>query len=435
MSIRLVELKDTFIAFMNKTNEAITEINAQITSEQLAKLQTDNKDSIVSAINEILKNSMKVSGGTVEGNLTATGYLSANVVLRVGSNNNGDSIIQLFDDNRNVFKELKWSTDKDELTIEDNYGNHNIVLHENMNIDCSQMNISLQQLSLINAVNGESTLKSGQFVYIPDINRMGYHDGETKGGFVIPNMSDIKTIEQVRISSNDTTPDFLFNKLSAGKGVKLEKINGGSKEQVKIQTGLYPGLVNFWPMDYNNIPLGWIICDGREISRTKYSELFNVLGTSFGKGDGSTTFNLPNYSGRFLFGADYSIASRTSGGEKAHKLTTNELPSHTHTVYGGGNSSGERNKGATYNCNDARAFNTCINHYAASSNREAPVWSTQRNYAAPNVVVASGGNAEHNNMPPYSAGHWIIFSNIFEYINNKPLYYSTGFYDPITQLS
>ena len=41
-------------------------------------------------------------------------------------------------------------------------------------------------------------------------------------------------------------------------------------------------------------PSGWLICDGSAISRTTYADLFAVIGTSYGAGDGSTTFNLPN---------------------------------------------------------------------------------------------------------------------------------------------
>ena len=50
----------------------------------------------------------------------------------------------------------------------------------------------------------------------------------------------------------------------------------------------------------NIVPNGTFLCDGSEISRTTYSELFNVIGTTYGEGDGSTTFNIPDYRGAFL---------------------------------------------------------------------------------------------------------------------------------------
>lgn len=51
-------------------------------------------------------------------------------------------------------------------------------------------------------------------------------------------------------------------------------------------------------------PAGFLSCDGSVVSRTTYSELFSVIGTSHGEGDGSTTFHLPDYRGRFLRGMD-----------------------------------------------------------------------------------------------------------------------------------
>jgi len=51
-------------------------------------------------------------------------------------------------------------------------------------------------------------------------------------------------------------------------------------------------------------PEGWLICDGNTISRTTYPELFAAIGTLHGEGDGTTTFHLPDYRGRFLRGAD-----------------------------------------------------------------------------------------------------------------------------------
>ena len=53
----------------------------------------------------------------------------------------------------------------------------------------------------------------------------------------------------------------------------------------------------------SDIPVGWHLCDGTAVSRTAYAELFAIIGTTFGVGDGSTTFNLPDLQGEFLRGA------------------------------------------------------------------------------------------------------------------------------------
>jgi microcystin-dependent protein len=80
-------------------------------------------------------------------------------------------------------------------------------------------------------------------------------------------------------------------------------------------------------------PAGWLLCDGSAVSRTTFSALFSVLGTTFGVGDGSTTFNLPDLRGRVPVGED-GAAGRLSandvrgnvGGEEKHTLTVGELP-------------------------------------------------------------------------------------------------------------
>ena len=51
-------------------------------------------------------------------------------------------------------------------------------------------------------------------------------------------------------------------------------------------------------------PINWLICDGSEVSRTTYADLFSVIGTSYGEGDGSTTFNLPDKRSRTSIGVD-----------------------------------------------------------------------------------------------------------------------------------
>ena len=83
------------------------------------------------------------------------------------------------------------------------------------------------------------------------------------------------------------------------------------------------------------LPNGWALCNGAAASRTTYASLFSVIGTAFGSGDGSTTFNLPDLRGYFVRGAGTNgdgVASDTFGAKQA-----DELKSHTHTseFYGG----------------------------------------------------------------------------------------------------
>lgn len=90
--------------------------------------------------------------------------------------------------------------------------------------------------------------------------------------------------------------------------------------------------------DYPSLtpPIGYKICDGSELSRTEYSELFSVIGTTYGSGDGSNTFNLPNRLGRLSIGYnsdddDFNALGKT-GGSKTHTQTIGEMPRHQHNI-------------------------------------------------------------------------------------------------------
>lgn len=80
----------------------------------------------------------------------------------------------------------------------------------------------------------------------------------------------------------------------------------------------------------------WLKCDGSAVSRTEYIELFNAIGVSYGNGDGSTTFNLPNIKGKMIIGYDPDDndfnAIGATGGSKTHTMTIDELVPHNHKV-------------------------------------------------------------------------------------------------------
>jgi microcystin-dependent protein len=89
----------------------------------------------------------------------------------------------------------------------------------------------------------------------------------------------------------------------------------------------------------------FLLADGRELNRTTYASLFSVMSTTYGTGNGTTTFNIPDCRGRTSVGPDNmgtangdaarltaNDARGNSGGEEKHTLTTGELPSHTHRI-------------------------------------------------------------------------------------------------------
>lgn len=137
----------------------------------------------------------------------------------------------------------------------------------------------------------------------------------------------------------------------------------------------------------NEIPLGCLVCDGSAVSRTDYSELFAVIGTTYGAGDGSTTFNLPNKRGRVSVGLDTAQdefnAIGKHIGEKTHTLTINEIPSHSH-----------RGRYLT-NSNISTAYNV---GYRVSPSAENP--TDFNDYV--------GGSQSHNNIQPSEVDIWLI---------------------------
>jgi microcystin-dependent protein len=99
----------------------------------------------------------------------------------------------------------------------------------------------------------------------------------------------------------------------------------------------------------NTVPSGWLACDGSAVSRTVYANLFASLATTFGVGDGSTTFNVPDFRGRFLryndnqgVGAAGRDAARAHGSIQGQATAKNNLaasssssvsdPSHRHNT-------------------------------------------------------------------------------------------------------
>ena len=177
--------------------------------------------------------------------------------------------------------------------------------------------------------------------------------------------------------------------------------------------GTITGEVKMWAT--GTAPTGYLLCDGSLVSRTTYALLFSVIGTTFGPGDSSTTFNLPNFRDRMPVGAGISYSANTTGGSKdsilvSHSHTASVTdPGHFHYLV----------SGSTSNATDPSPSN----YLTISGNRGGGVYGYSLCAEAPTpvngksesktagITVANdtqGTSATGANLPPYIGIHFII---------------------------
>lgn len=168
------------------------------------------------------------------------------------------------------------------------------------------------------------------------------------------------------------------------------ELAGFSGTTSDLNAAITTGLVQMYAG--SSEPSGWLFCNGQAVPRSTYSALFNEIGTTFGAGNGSTTFNVPDIRDRSPLGArdmgatdaarvsNYDTALGDTGGEDQHTLTEAEMPSHAHAQDGGNNAG------------------TSTQDFRSGSGENL----------RSNTSSSTGGDAPHNNMHPFLALNFII---------------------------
>ena len=127
-------------------------------------------------------------------------------------------------------------------------------------------------------------------------------------------------------------------------------------------------------------PTGYLLCNGAAVQRSTYADLFTAIGTRFGAGDGSTTFNVPDFRRRVAVGSGGTASSTlgavtgNSGGAETHTLTIGEMPAHTHNLNAEG--------------------------LASSAGTEITARGQSGNPVPDYATKSTGGGGAHNNLQP-----------------------------------
>lgn len=145
----------------------------------------------------------------------------------------------------------------------------------------------------------------------------------------------------------DTTEDLLAGKTDNADFTALAGRVSAAETALAGIAAVQPGSVISFAGDAAQIPAGYLLCNGAAVSRTDYASLFAAIGTIYGSGDGETTFNLPDFRGKFLRGylSGTSAALGTAQGDAIRNLTggTANLMSNLTSPYVGNGSGVFRN--------------------------------------------------------------------------------------------
>lgn len=185
------------------------------------------------------------------------------------------------------------------------------------------------------AIQADKNTYTGIFDLMSEV--VDKHDHSVTKGTAIPTAG----IADGAVTSQKLAPNAITTNKVTDAGVTTPKIADGAVTLPKLDPPVAQSLVPtgvYVPFAGSAAPTGWLLCGPTAVNRITYAALFAVIGTTYGVGDGLTTFNLPDPTRRTLVGAGGTSTATLGntpgsvGGEESHVLTTAELASHAHGV-------------------------------------------------------------------------------------------------------
>nr|DAT28985.1 MAG TPA: tail collar domain [Caudoviricetes sp.] len=318
---------------------------------------------------------------------------------------------------------------KDKIIIDINFINKNSLNIKDNNLDTINLKLN-EKLELIRYNNGQKFYilgkKSDSSGSYKDISDKPYINTNNKDSLEVNNkevidkiinlhkvsktgdfndLNNIPDLEKYIISEDKSINNWItctlseFNNLKSSSRLKKGTVYNVTDNQINAITSLPVGSISFCLFDKDKLPINYMVCEGQELDRNQYAELFSLIGTKFGKGDNINTFNLPDLRGKVLVGLDNSNINFNEigkmGGEEKHKLISSEIPKISigmpHIAY-------TENTRSITDGNITEEGNTYwegwINSNSADTNKR--------------ILYNYGGDLPHNNLQPYITGYYII---------------------------
>lgn len=143
------------------------------------------------------------------------------------------------------------------------------------------------------------------------------------------------------------------------------------------------------------IPSGWLLCDGSAVSRSTYANLFGAIGSTWGAGDGTSTFNVPDLQNKITRGSGASTVG-SSGGSDSVVLTVAQLPSHNHPIVDPGHAHAITDPGHVHAATTATSINTTgtATGSAAAGNTGSAVTGITVSSNVTGVTVGNTGSGD-----------------------------------------